>query len=369
MSNEIPAQAKPGQGSAYRSRKIMQKWPLLVWIGVLGLVIFLYSKRGVAMRINGMVTAHSEEISAPEDGVILNVHVNEGDKVTKGQELVILDPSLIQKELEDFKANLPFVRADMARKFKSTRFGINADLQNAKTDRALAESRLDTAKRNAELIKKNVEQQLRLQSELDSAEAKIEALKAELTTHEESIQELNKDLSEADELIATLDTIKLPDELLVLNQKLKNKTLVAPGDGLVQKLHKMRGVAKLGEPILTISLISPDKAPAKTIRGLVSQDQNPEKLQVDEFVWISERKKNPVAMKSKILAVSPGIEALPNYGTFIQGQYIRGRVFVCELPKDLENLLPGTGVHIHLNKPGKFDFWSFGRTPVKSASN
>ena len=45
----------------------------------------------------------------------------------------------------------------MERKFKSTRFGINADIQRAESQKASAESRLETAKRNAELIKGNVE--------------------------------------------------------------------------------------------------------------------------------------------------------------------------------------------------------------------
>ena len=73
--------------------------------------------------------------------------------------------------------------------------------------------------------------------------------------------------------------------------------------------------------------------------------------------------------KAKIITVSPSIEALPNYNTPIRGQYIRGRIVVCELPEDFEEQLPGTGVHVHLTEPGNFDIWDFGRTPIKAASN
>ena len=69
-----------------------------------------------------MIAAHTEEISASEDGVIIELLVKEGEKVAKGQELVKLDTALIEKEIEDYKANLPFIKADMQRKFKATKF-------------------------------------------------------------------------------------------------------------------------------------------------------------------------------------------------------------------------------------------------------
>ena len=128
-------------------------------------------------------------------------------------------------------------------------------------------------------------------------------------------------------------------------------------------------MTKLGEPIMSINLASPDNARPKTIRALIPQDQNPQDLNQDGHVWISLKEKNPKAHKAKIITISPSIEALPNYNTPIRGQYIRGRIVVCELPEDFENELPGTGVHVHLTEPGNFDIWDFGRTPIKAASN
>ena len=113
MSAEVPNQTNLNKGSSFRARRLMDKWPLLVWLAILGLVIFLYTQRGVQVRLNGMIAAHTEEISAPEDGVIMEILVKEGEKVAKGQELVKLDTALIEKEIEDYKANLPFIKADM----------------------------------------------------------------------------------------------------------------------------------------------------------------------------------------------------------------------------------------------------------------
>ncbi|MFP6872305.1 MAG: biotin/lipoyl-binding protein [Verrucomicrobiales bacterium] len=370
MSNEIPSKATPGAGTSYRTRRLVQKWPVLIWLAMVGLVAVLGMQLNRPSRINGMVSASSEEIAPPENGVVLTVHVKEGDTVKAGQPLVTLDPALVQKEIDDYKANLPFLRADIQRKFKATRFGINADIQKAKAEKANAQSRFETAQREEEIIKTQVEQQLSLQRDLDNAIAKVEAIEIELSTHEQSIDELAKDLAEADKLIASLDELKIPDELLVLNQRLADKTLKAPGAGNVHKVHKLRGVAKLGEPILTIVRTAPENGqPEKTVRGFAKQDENPEGLKAGSTVWISERIKNPVAMPAEILSVSPGIEAIPNLGTPVPAQFLRGRVFTCELPAKLEHLLPGTQVHIHRTEPGTFDFWGFGKTPVKSASN
>ncbi len=369
MSNEIPSRAQITKGSSFKQRRILHKWPLLIWLAMLGLVVVLYMQRGSYSRINGMVAASSADIAPPEDGVILTVHVKEGDSVKAGQDLVSLDSSLVQKEIDDYKANLPFLRADMQRKFKATRFGINADIQKAKTEKANAQSRLETAQSKEEVIAEQVDQQLSLQRDLDNAIAAVEAIEIELENHEQSIAELAKDLAEADKLIARLDELKIPDELLVLNQRLSDKTLKAPADGNVHKIHKLRGVTKLGESILTIVLTSPeDGQPEKTVKGLVLQNEDPEGLQAGNTVWISERIKNPEAMQMEILSVSPGIEALPNLGTPVPSQFLRGRSFTCRLPDKLNHLLPGTEVHIHRKEPGKFDFWGFGKTPVQSAS-
>ena len=370
MSNEIPSRAEISTGSSFKLRRVLQKWPVLIWLGMLVLVIVLYMQRGSYSRVNGMIAASTEEIAPPEDGVILTVHVKEGDLVKAGQDLVTLDPALVQKEIDDYKANLPFLRADIQRKFKATRFDINADIQKARAEKATAQSRLESAQRNEELIADQVEKQLSLQRELDNATAAVEAIEVELETHEASIQELTKDLEEADKLISSLDELKIPDELLVLNQRLTNKTLKASGDGKVRAVHKLRGVARIGDPILTIVLNSPgDGQPEKTVKGLVLQGEDPEGLEAGTTVWISERIKNPTGMETEILSVSPGIEALPNLGTPLPSRFLRGRSFTCRLPDELKHLLPGTEVHIHRKKPGTFDFWGFGKTPVKSANN
>ena len=85
MSAEVPNQTNINKGSSFRARRLMDKWPLLVWLAILGLVIFLYTQRGVQVRLNGMIAAHTEEISAPRMASSLSYLLRRARKLPKGR--------------------------------------------------------------------------------------------------------------------------------------------------------------------------------------------------------------------------------------------------------------------------------------------
>ncbi len=369
MSSEIPASHQPRQVGTFRLRRLLQKWPFLIWAGMLGLVVLMYLQRGSYGRVNGMVAAAVEDVAPPEDGVVLKVHVKEGDVVTEGQTLVTLDPTLIDNEIADYKASLPIEKINSKRRFASERISINTDLQRAKGDRAQAQAALDIAEEQLAAAKVGFEEQRVLQVALDAAQRERDIRKAAVTSLDEAIASLQADLDEVVQMIEDFEKIEIPEKLLVLEQRLTDKTLVATRGGTVQKIHKLRGIVQLGEPILTLIVTDPEgDDPVKTVRGFVPQGEDPESLELGATVWISVRGANPVAIPSKITSIAPDLSALPNLGTTLPGQFMRGREFGCELPADLRHLLPGTGVQIFRKEPGKFNIWSFGRTPVKSAS-
>jgi len=365
MSNQIPLTAQINKGGSFRLRQIAQKWPALVWFSAVAFLIVLYAQRGTYQRINGMVAATIEEVAPPDDSIILTVHVKAGDSVKKGQTLVTLDPTLIQKEIDDFKANLPIEKIELQRKFIAARTSINSDLLRTKAGRAQAQARLALAERTVTTLRDRVERKLALESDLFAAEGDRDALRAETAALDEAIVGLEVDLAATKALVDEFNNLEIPGELLVLNQRLADKILIATSDGTVQKVYKMRGVAQLGDPIL--SLLITDDAP-KTAIGFIPHKENPEELQVGATIWISERIASAAASPARIISVAPDLTALPNYGTPVPGKFLRGREFTCELPAELSHLLPGTGIHIHRKEPGKFNLWSFGKTPVTSAS-
>lgn len=370
MSNEIPVIQKLNKGGSFRFRRLTQKWPFLVWLGALAFIVIIFMQRGTYGRVNGMVAATIEDIAPPEDGVLLIVHVKEGDAVKKGQTLATLDTTLIQKEIDDFKANLPIEKIELQRKFAAARTSAHAALLSTKTDLAQATARFGLAERNVLAVQDRFDRKLALEAELLAAKSDRDALQAEVAALDEEIVGLSADLAETKERAAEFNKIEIPGELLTLNQRLSDKTLIATRNGTVQKIHKLRGIAQLGDPVLSILVTENENGqPAKTVRGFVPQKENPEELQAGDTVWVSERTSSPVAIPTKIVSVAPDLAALPNYGTPVPSQFIRGREFICELPAGLEHLLPGTGVHIHRKEPGKVSFWSFGKDPVKAAGN
>ena len=92
---------------------------------------------------------------------------------------------------------------------------------------------------------------------MDNAIIRSEAIQNELAIHVESINSLSKDLDEADKLLRKLDEITIPEELFVLNERLKNKILTAPGEGTIHRINKLGGVTKLENQFLV--LISPHR--------------------------------------------------------------------------------------------------------------
>jgi multidrug efflux pump subunit AcrA (membrane-fusion protein) len=370
MSNEIPVTAKLNKSGSFRFRRLTQKWPLLVWLGMLAFLVAVYMQRGTYGRVNAMVAATIEDIAPPEDGVLLIVHVREGDAVTKGQTLATLDTTLIQKEIDDYKANLPIAKIELQRKFAAARTSAHAALLSTKTDLAQAKARFGLAERTVLAVQDRLDRKLALEAELLAAKSDRDALQAEVTALDEEIVGLSADLTEARARSEEFNKLEIPGELLTLNQRLADKTLLATRSGTVQRIHKLRGIAQLGDPVLSILVTESENGqPAKTVRGFVPQKEHPEDLRAGDTVWVSERTSSPVAFPTTIVSVAPDLAALPNYGTPVPSQFIRGREFICELPADLAHLLPGTGLHIHRKEPGRLNIWSFGKNPVKSAGN
>ncbi len=376
MSNELPASPKAKKGSSYRIRRITQMWPLLIWIGALAFFVYLYINRGGYERANGMVFSNTEDIAAPEDGVIKTVHVRDGDTVKRGDTLVTLDPTLLEREMEQLRRTLVIEALERKRRFQANFADARDALAQAQAEQARDQVDYDNAVEAFEQAKIDRQNNAITELQLQEAERLVGELNRKLGTHTIRIMELSQIKQDAFDLLGELpetaspqDPDEKPKELVLLEERLKAKTIVADSDGVVQKVHKLRGVTRIGDPILTIIPTDDDSdRAAKLVRGFVRQTEHPEELHVGDTIWISERVENPVAYPAEIVSVAPDITAIENYGTQIAGGFLRGREFLCQLPDDLAELLPGTSVVIHREEPGKFNIWTFGRNPVKAAA-
>ena len=114
MSDEQPASA-PLKPAPKRHRgsglgRIGRKWPFFVWLLFIPALLALYEYGGGYYELNGTVEFDFEAVSGREVGRIEDVKVAIGQKVTRGDLLVVLDTSLIDKEIASIKEELELDR-------------------------------------------------------------------------------------------------------------------------------------------------------------------------------------------------------------------------------------------------------------------
>ena len=140
MPDEQPASAplKPApkrhQGSGLG--RIGRKWPFFVWLLFIPALIALYEYGGGYYELNGTVEFDFEAVSGREVGRIEDVKVAIGQKVTRGDLLVILDTSLIDKEIASIKEELELDRLDRDRRFSTAVQRLRVDVSELLMDQA-----------------------------------------------------------------------------------------------------------------------------------------------------------------------------------------------------------------------------------------
>ena len=80
-------------------RKILESWPLLVWVGIGLIAAWGYSRGRVFARMNGAVDVYQENISPIEEGRIAKILVKRGDFVPPNSIIARMDSSLYEREL------------------------------------------------------------------------------------------------------------------------------------------------------------------------------------------------------------------------------------------------------------------------------
>lgn len=178
--------------------------------------------RNITEEVTASGTIYPEnevKISPDVSGEIIELYVEEGDTVKKGQPLVRINPDIYQTQLEQAKA------------------GYN----NAKASAANVEAQLIRTKQNVELQSKNFEMQKKLfndkvisQQEYNNAEAQYEMAKAELKAAEKQ---------------ALASQFNAESVAASVNQASKNYNrtiVVAPTDGIITGLTSKKGERVVG---------------------------------------------------------------------------------------------------------------------------
>ncbi len=169
---------------------------------------------------SGTIYPESEvKISPDVSGEIIDLYVQEGDTVKKGQLLVRINPDIYQTQLEQAKAGL----------------------NNAKASSANIQAQLLRTRANVELQRKNFEMQEKLykdkvisQQEYNTAEAQYEMSRAELKAAEKQA------------LASEYNTQSVEASVNQAGKTYNRTSVVAPTDGVITGLVSKRGERVVG---------------------------------------------------------------------------------------------------------------------------
>lgn len=368
-------------------RKILESWPLLIWVGVALLATWGYSRGRVFSRMNGAVDVYQENISPIEEGRIAKILVKRGDFVQAGAIIARMDSSLYERELVGILRGVAANRYEEISRTERLQLDLEAELRKLEITDAGDKGRLTELRSSRERLLKTSGTPnnaaasrlglVSLTSDLvDELNADIAELEGTQAAAAQSIGEVRNSLTKISAQISKLrasatatasadansltDEVRaglLPDEQKEVNELLsfiELCSLRSTRGGTVDRLEKEEGefVAQ-GEAVMRV-VAEPDQ-----IVAFLPQDQIG-KLNVGDTVWITPALDRNNIFESTVTAISPRINNLADATSPLPNRRIFGRDVVCTFPKAALPpasgqpglLVPGQTVTVHVQRPG-----------------
>jgi HlyD family secretion protein len=303
-------------------RRRITRWLPLPAIGAVAAALFLVH---MDLRVGGEFTVlpvQNADVRAAVEGIISEVHADEGDSVTKGAPIVTLSGRDFQAELHKLKAQ----RDEADAKLKLLKAGSRPEeIEAARTLIAKAEERVHYAKGRFESDQKLTDQKLLSQRELDDTKEQLVLRNKELQEAEDHLRVLlagsRKEEIEATEAeIRRIDAqeryledqvgflqINSPIEGIVVTHKLKDRLgeAVHKGD-LIAKVHELKTVSveiavpeseiadvKIGQTVVVKARAYPDRSFHGTVAMIAPVATKPEGTHAERVVLVTTRFDNP----------------------------------------------------------------------------
>ena len=321
--------------------------PLIVWIGVLGVVTILFNTRIQRFEVIGMAYSNTWQVSAAETGRIKTLHVDLYDTVAKDQVIATLSSEHIKARLNTIKAEIAKLSADL----NAEQDRLTVEAQNRHNDlfaeyrrfSASVESiRLDILKLQAviepdRILLKDYQLEINIEKELlingvisstmkaEKAQAQYDTLSRKIEMNQLLLEQAQKNLTEAEKRrdeylkikpanVSTDIALKAISKAIDVQEQLMEElriqsdalTLKAPADGIVTEIFARAGeVATPGIAILTIAQNEPTEVIAyasDAIHNIVSRGQK---------VQLVKNGLTPQITESEVTQVAPRIDMVP----------------------------------------------------------
>lgn len=378
-----------------RIRRLVEGWPLLIWLGMAGLAYGMHSRGVTYARMNGAVDVNHQYVTPAEDGMIAKILVEQGDVVQPGTVVAEMDTRAVQQELGALLAGISASRREEILRLDRTRIDLEAELREYAVTVAESSGRLGPLQRYltksgtsgaapgagsagagsgsvsavASALRRPIllaSDALAIESEIGEIESRVETVRKNITAVEaelgkvgEAIGKIREDAGTAEravaadeptaELLAALSESERR-ELGDLKAQLAAGLLRAGKGGVVDRLDKSAGeYVRAGESVLQV--VAPT---GKIVAFLPQADLG--RLKEGDTVWITPAHDRNAVYESRVSKVSPRISSVYDASSPLPNQRIYGRNIVVPFPEAAGGnpplLSPGQTVVIHTSRPG-----------------
>lgn len=202
------------------------------------------------LSLSGNVEVTEIDLGFKTSGRVMEVFVQEGDRVTKGDRLAVLDSSELEALVSQNRAGLNEALA----RLEKVRAGARPqEVEQAKAGVASAEAELGKAGKDYERVKGLFEKGIISAQEVDSAKKVYDVA---ISQHHKSLEVLSlvKEGTRKEEIVAAMEKgQQAVASLKVSQERLKDAVLYAPTSGVVLKRNVEPGEAVgAGSPVYTI---------------------------------------------------------------------------------------------------------------------
>jgi HlyD family secretion protein len=205
-------------------------------LAILSAAVFLGLPAGSCARpprgvsASGTIEATEIRVSAKVGGEILELSVEEGSQVSKGQVLARIDHAALDLQLAQARAGQVLAQAQLALLLKGAR---SEDIQQAQETLIQAEENLRLAREDAERMKGLLASGSATQKQHDDAAARFVVAQAQYNAASQALRKL-QNLARPEEVQAAqarVDQARAAVQLLEMS--IADAELIAPRDGLV----------------------------------------------------------------------------------------------------------------------------------------
>lgn len=334
----------------------LSRWPVLVWILMVGITWLSYNAGGRFRPLNGQIEVVKEDASCLETAAVKEIHVAIGDYVQPGQLLVTMDTTMIDEEIEALKQELLMEAFDRENDFMRA---------EQRTREALNEVQLDQARREAEYqaltarysnLESLLAQGLITDNEYSDITIELADLKARLNYYPEMIKQHKQDLDRIMELKQQMDSVgssigslnEQDRRLMQLYKEREAYQIRAASQGTVVDIEFQQGeIAGQGDSIIEIVKDIPPK-----VETFVPEDFSYD-IEIGQEYIITPITQPKKIFKAKIASITPNFVGEVDQGNLMARHVIRGRRIVLE-PVEPCQILPGESVMIERLSPSMF---------------